>query len=345
MREKVYSCEADMFSSNLSGTFRSFVEYKVNVSGCVPESFTPVLKRFDRYCCDLPNGAAHLDTATVLGFVSAQNTKNSTASRQASVLRSLGKYTVAVLGDKDAFVIPKLVKRTGKTFVPYVFSFKEISLLIGAAESYCPKIRNKPTVNILNCMKCIIIMLYCTGMRVSEVSDLSPEDVDIDQGIIYVNHAKNDNHRIVTMSNSLRKACHRYLEESSRHTLSGIYFFDSGSPHGDGRVSRSLIYSYFRRFLSLAGIEHKGNGFGPRLHDLRVTFAVHSLKRLSEENDDVNSCLYYLSVYMGHQSLQETQDYLWLTSETFSSILKKMDAYTSFITGIFDRKAGDMTDE
>lgn len=61
----------------------------------------------------------------------------------------------------------------------------------------------------------------------------------------------------------------------------------------DGRVTRSCIYSYYRRFLSLAGISHNGTGFEPRLHDLRVTFAVHSLKRLTEENDDVNACLYY----------------------------------------------------
>ena len=36
-----------------------------------------------------------------------------------------------------------------------------------------------------------------------------------------------------------------------------------------GIVSTKRIYTYFRRFLSLAGIEHKGLGYGPRLHDIR----------------------------------------------------------------------------
>ncbi len=179
----------------------------------------------------------------------------------------------------------------------------------------------------------------------SEVSSLAAGDVDMEQGLIHINRAKNDNRRIVTMSRSLKDICGRYLDESKRHKLSGVYFFDSGSPANSGRVTRSCIYSYYRRFLSLAGISHNGAGFGPRLHDLRVTFAIHSLKRLTEENGDVNACLYYLSTYMGHKSLQETQDYLWLTGESFEGTCRKMEEYSSFVTAIFDRKAGEMDSE
>lgn len=47
---------------------------------------------------------------------------------------------------------------------------------------------------------------------------------------------------------------------------------------------------------------------------------------------------------MGHQSLRETQDYLWLSRELFSSTLARMDDYTSFISDIFDEKAGENDD-
>ena len=345
MSNQMYICGSGLFSSYLADTLSAFVEYKVNVGGCVPESFLPVLKRFDRYLAGRPKESACFDADTVLGFMESQNVKNSTAARQESVLRSLGQYMSSVLDITDIYMVPRLIKRKGRTFVPYVFSRDEVYALIEAAEHYQPKCRNKPTVNILNCMRCIMVLLYCTGMRVSEASFLSVSDVDMEQGIIHINRAKNDNRRIVTMSHSLRAACCRYMDESKRHKLSGIYFFDSGSPTNDGRVTRSCIYSYYRRFLSLAGISHNGTGFGPRLHDLRVTFAVHSLKRLTEENDDVNACLYYLSTYMGHKSLLETQDYLWLTGESFEGICRRMDEYTSFVTAIFDGKAGEMDDE
>ena len=345
MSDQMYISGTGLFASYLADTMSAFVEYKVNVGGCVPESLLPVLKRRDRYCANRPKKSICFDADTVLGFMESQNVKNSTAARQESVLRSLGQYMSSVLGLPGIYTVPRLIKRKGKTFVPYVFSRDEIYALMEAAEHYRPKCRNKPTVNILNCMRCIMALLYCTGMRVSEVSFLSVSDVDMEQGIIHISRAKNDNRRIVTMSHSLKAACSRYLDESKRHKLSGICFFDSGSPTNGGRVTRSCIYSYYRRFLSHAGISHNGRGFGPRLHDLRITFAVHSLRRLTEENGDVNACLYYLSTYMGHKSLLETQDYLWLTGELFDGICGRMDEYTSFVTALFDRKAGEMDSE
>lgn len=49
MSDQMYLCGSGLFSSCLADTMSAFVEYKVNVGGCVPESFLPVLKRFDRY--------------------------------------------------------------------------------------------------------------------------------------------------------------------------------------------------------------------------------------------------------------------------------------------------------
>ena len=75
-----------------------------------------------------------------------------------------------------------------------------------------------------------------------------------------------------------------------------------------------------------------------------MTFAVHSLQKLTTKSNDVNASLAYLSAYMGHQSLRETQDYLWLSRELFSSTLARMDDYTSFISDIFEEKAGEKDD-
>jgi hypothetical protein len=44
---------------------------------------------------------------------------------------------------------------------------------------------------------------------------------------------------------------------------------------------------------------------------------------------------------MGHHSLLETQDYLWLSKDLYSSTLVRMENYTSFISEIFDEKAGE----
>ncbi|GGK07407.1 hypothetical protein GCM10007063_32420 [Lentibacillus kapialis] len=163
-----------------------------------------------------------------------------------------------------------------------------------------------------------------------------------EQRVIHINHAKNDNNRIVTISNSLAQACNMYLKKTKSCKTSDVYFFDTGSVHNDGRVSIKRAYTYFRRFLNGAGIEHKGKSFGPRMHDIRVTFAVHSLQKLSQMPDDINVHLMSLSVFMGHQSIYGTQEYLWLTSELFQNTLEKMEDYTSFVSSIFDEKVDDL---
>ena len=340
---KPYICDRTRFKSYLAESIVSFVEYKVNVGGCTAESFLPIMSLFDRHCMNHPEPETCLMQDTVLSFLAiGPDEKNSTAIRKSSIIRSFGRYLAAVLRNKDVYIIPTLVKRGQKTFVPYVFTHDEIARLLHETRNYRPKQEYTKTPNMLNCMSCIFTMLYCTGMRISEVTDLKTREVDLEQRIIHINQAKNDNHRIVTISYSLAEACSRYLEKTKSCKTSNIYFFDTGSAYNDGRVSSTRAYTYFRRFLDATGIEHKGKGLGPRMHDIRVTFAVHSLQKLSQMPGDINVHLMSLSVFMGHQSIYCTQEYLWLTRELFQDILENMEDYTSFVSSIFDEKVGDL---
>ena len=345
MPDKLYTFNTDRFQSYLSSQIVSYIEYKVDVGGCVPESFIPVMQRLDAHCCLHPEITPCLKQDTVLSFLNIGKTKNSTAKRVSSIIRSFGKYMAAVLRLDDIYIVPMLIKNSGKTFVPYVFSHDEVAALLISANNYVPRQEYTVAPNMLNCMPCIFNMLYCTGMRISEVCCLKTRDVDIEQGIIHIDHAKYDNRRIVTISQSLASACKKYVEKSKVSKLSGIYYFDSGSTHNEGKVSPKRVYTYFRRFLESAGIDHKGLGYGPRLHDIRTTFAVHSLQQLSKLPGDINSHIMFLSVFMGHQSLYCTQEYLWLTGDLFQDVLDKMEVYTSFISDIFDEKVGEWDDE
>ena len=63
------------------------------------------------------------------------------------------------------------------------------------------------------------------------------------------------------------------------------------------------------------------NGGLPRLHDLRHTFAVHSLDSMVAQGVDAYYVLPYLSVFMGHRSIAETEKYLRLTPTSFGDII------------------------
>jgi integrase len=80
------------------------------------------------------------------------------------------------------------------------------------------------------------------------------------------------------------------------------------------------VYHNFRRFLWQARISHGGRGHGPRVHDLRHTFAVNNLRAWFTAGDDVNALLPVLQAYMGHSSIGDTAYYLRLTAESYPQI-------------------------
>ena len=61
-----------------------------------------------------------------------------------------------------------------------------------------------------------------------------------------------------------------------------------------------------------------------------------ALTQLQHGEDNINLSLTYLSDYLGHKSLKETQKYIWMTPDLFNDTKDKMNDYTSFIKTIYD---------
>jgi len=93
-----------------------------------------------------------------------------------------------------------------------------------------------------------------------------------------------------------------------------------------GAFSLRTVYGLFRKLLLECGIAHAGRGTGPRIHDLRHTFAVHTLLRWYRDGEDLDAKLPLLATYLGHQHLSGTQRYLHLTAELFPEITARLDA-------------------
>jgi len=323
------------FTSFMANVIEDFIDYK-HSCGLKYYSEVNILEQFDRHCLQNKREVINLDRELVMSFLEKrENERITNVANKATVIRGLGKYLINVKKMDNVFLVPTISTRGQETYIPYVFNKKEISKILYHSRNY---ISHTPNVlpNIRNIVSCTFTMLYCTGMRNSEVINLKLKDVDFEKNLIYINEAKNDNKRIVTISESLKKECLRYLEESKKYSLSNIYFFDTGIDKNQGRLHEDILYRYFRELLKKCEISHKGRGVGPRLHDLRHSFCVHSLKQLSGLEGDINSYIYHLSIFLGHKSIYETQKYLWLTSELFEDTLSKTEEYTSFITTIFE---------
>jgi integrase/recombinase XerD len=225
--------------------------------------------------------------------------------------------------DGNAYVIPNgsLPKRN-HDFVPYIFSNQEISRLIHAADTLAFT-RRAPYRHIVAPM--FIRLLCCCGLRVSEVLRLSVDDVDLENGILHIYNGKFGKDRIVPMSVSLTQYCVQYISKIHASSSKNAVFLPTSR---GGEYDCRTAYSLYRLILFNAGISHGGVGHGPRLHDLRHTFAVHRLKNWAIAGVDINAMLPFLSTYMGHEGLAGTQDYLRLTADVFPQVTGVME--TSF---------------
>ena len=97
------------------------------------------------------------------------------------------------------------------------------------------------------------------------------------------------------------------------------------------RLSPVTIYQRYRRYLLDAGISHGGKGYGPRLHDLRHTFAVHVLQKWITEGADLTAMMPILSTYMGHNGIRSTAQYLRLTAEVYPELMKQVEKNCSYV--------------
>lgn len=68
-----------------------------------------------------------------------------------------------------------------------------------------------------------------------------------------------------------------------------------------------------------------GKGQGPREHDIRHSFCVHSLRSLYLAGIDLYCTLPVLSVYVGHKSIAATQVYLRLTADMYPDICSRLE--------------------
>lgn len=91
----------------------------------------------------------------------------------------------------------------------------------------------------------------------------------------------------------------------------------------NGPYSHRAVHKSFRQCLFNANIPY--NGKGPRIHDLRHTFAVTCLKNWVIAGNDIDSMLPVLSAYLGHKSMSGTQHYLRLTAEMFPQITESVE--------------------
>ena len=212
------------------------------------------------------------------------------------------------------------VKR--RVHIPYIFSKDELKRFFSAIDRY-PRtsLTNRNSVDPV-----LFRLLYGSGPRLSEALNLKLKDINLKTGTITILHGKNNKDRLVPVAESLIERFQKLF--SKLHTFSdkSTYFFIS--PTG-GRLDNSTVYRRFRDYLLIADISH--TKCGPRVYDLRHSYAVHCLKRWVLSGEELTNLMPYLAAYMGHTDFNGTQYYLRLTADLYPDIIQKTEYASGYL--------------
>ncbi|MDP2630060.1 MAG: tyrosine-type recombinase/integrase, partial [Candidatus Uhrbacteria bacterium] len=175
------------------------------------------------------------------------------------------------------------------------------------------RLRNAPddTPGIIGLRdRAIIEMLFASGMRVSELSNLKIDQINLKRDEFTVK-GKGSKHRVVFLSDDAKKALKEYL---AKRRDTSPYLFVSHDRAKNGREANALtprsIQRTIEKYATAAGITKK---ITP--HTLRHTFATDLLRN----GADIRS----VQSMLGHESITTTQVYTHITDKELRKIHKK----------------------
>lgn len=306
-----------VFESDLAPKLSAFVAEKRRM-GFKYDSIEVYLKSFDTYLLDKSCREA-LSKELMLEWAAPKKyQKPTTVEHHIRIMQRLADFLNR--NDFPAYRIPsELIPKRTHDFTPYIFSYEEIERILKVVDSF-EYSKSSPRRHMVYPLL-FRVLCFC-GLRISETLNLTVGDVNFDEGFFLLRDTKTSLDRIIPLDRNLKERFASYREKMG-FLLKDEYFF----PAPDGsRYSVATMDTTFRSILFKAGIPYRGKGKGPRLHDLRHTFCVHSLQKLTAHGENPYAVLPILMTYMGHRSIHATSQYIHLSAESFPAILKRSEA-------------------
>ncbi len=281
------------------------------------------LHRFSKYTINKGIDHKYLSKELVFGWTSRKkNEAVKTWEHRSSSLRQFALYLQSQ--GYEAFIPPKKHKIRRDEYIPYIFTHKEIDHFFQAVDTILPTSRS----NKHESYPLLFRLLYCCGLRISEALNLKISDIDFNDGVLFIRDSKFNKDRLVPMSGPLADMVVKYHALFNSNNLPADYCFRNkkGTP-----LTHDTVYKMYRKLLWKARIPHGGKGKGPRLHDFRHAFCVHTLVRQIKNGVDLYITLPILAVYVGHKSVRATQRYVRLTAEAYPDLIEKVSRTCAYV--------------
>ena len=213
-------------------------------------------------------------------------------------------------------ILPPRQRRT-----PYLYTDQEIGNLLDAMLAvHSAKGLHRWT------FYCVFGLLAVTGLRVGEALRLKRDDVDLDAGVLTIRDSKFGKSRAVPIHSTTVSVLTDYARRRDAQCLaptSPTFFIGEQGR----RLNYEAIYLVFCTVSREIGLRHPGDAYrGPRIHDLRHSYAVATLLRWYRAGEDVEQRLPVLSTYLGHSHTSCTYWYLSACPELMEHAARRLEA-------------------
>jgi integrase/recombinase XerD len=212
-------------------------------------------------------------------------------SLRLGMVRGFAQYLATM--DPESEIPPAgLLSGQFRRTAPYLYSEREITELMAAAGALTPALKAAT-------YRTVIGLLAVTGIRIGEALAMDRDDVSLDDGVLRLRVAKQHKQRLVPLHETTTNALGEYArvrDRACRQPATQAFFFSTSGARICGSVFDQTFRKLLRQVQPQPGAEHAHR----RVHDVRHTFAVDTLRRWHHAGVDVDRAMPLLSTYLGH---------------------------------------------
>ena len=157
--------------------------------------------------------------------------------------------------------------------------------------------------------RAMLELLYATGLRVSELVGLRPDQISLNQGVVRVT-GKGGKERLVPLGEEAAGWLQRFVRGARQEILKGKLCEALFPTRRGGGMSRQAFWYRIKAHAQTAGIS---NHLSP--HTLRHAFATHLVNHGAD--------LRVVQMLLGHSDLSTTQIYTHVATERLEQLFQK----------------------
>lgn len=205
---------------------------------------------------------------------------------------------------------------------PHIYSDAEIRRILDAAAEL-------PSIYGLRALTfCTLFgLIAVTGLRISEALALDTVDLDAHSAVLIVRSGKLGKARLIPLQASVVDQLQRYVHERDRilgQATQALFVSESNRRIGDC-CARYTFASLSQRIGLRTREDYGRHGRGPRIHDLRHSFAARTLINWYREGKDAGHEMIKLTTYLGHSTPDHTYWYLEAVPELLELASQRVD--------------------